>query len=87
MGRRPRTRRRGRRGCLAGAALPGTATAELIDVDLAADARVQALDLSLVDARFAPDVLEIAARHAAEAWAEAVDGDDAPLNAVATRPR
>ena len=71
-------------GALAGAALPGTATAELIDVDLAADARAQALDLSLVDARFAPDVLEVAARRAAEAWAEAVDGDDAPLEAVAT---
>ncbi len=70
-------------GALADAALPGTATAELIDVDLAADARTQALDLSLADARFAPDVLEIAARRAAEAWAEAVDGDDAPLNAVA----
>ena len=71
-------------GALAGAALPGTATAELIDVDLAADARAQALDLSLADARFAPDVLEVAARRAAEAWAEAVDGDDAPLEQVAT---
>lgn len=71
-------------GAAAGGALPGTLTAELIDVDLAADARTQALDLSLVDERFAPDVLEVAARRAAEAWAEAVDGDDAPLEAVAT---
>ena len=71
-------------GAVADAALPGVATAELIDVDLAADARAQALDLSLVDARFAPDVLAAAARRAAESWADAVDGDDAPLAAVAT---
>ena len=70
-------------GAAADAALPGTRTAELIDVDLAADARAQALDLSLVDARFAPDVLEVAARRAAEAWAEAVDGEDEALLAVA----
>ncbi len=71
-------------GAVADAALPGVATAELIDVDLAADARAQALDLSLADARFAPDVLAAAARRAAESWADAVDGDDAPLAAVAT---
>jgi predicted lipid-binding transport protein (Tim44 family) len=47
-------------------------------------AREQALDLSLADARFAPDVLEAAARQAVAAWAEAVDGDDAALEAVAT---
>lgn len=70
-------------GAHEGAALDGTSTAELIDVNLSADARAQALDLSLADARFAPDVLEVAARRAAEAWAEAVDGDDAPLLAVA----
>ncbi len=71
-------------GALADAALPGVATAELINVDLAVDARTQALDLALADARFGPDVLEVAARRAAEAWADAVDGDDAPLAAVAT---
>ncbi|HVP03524.1 MAG TPA: TIM44-like domain-containing protein [Solirubrobacteraceae bacterium] len=60
------------------------ATAELVDVDLAADARAQALDLSLVDGRFAPDVLAAAARRAADGWAEAVDGADGPLEAVAT---
>jgi predicted lipid-binding transport protein (Tim44 family) len=68
----------------AGAALPGFETAELVDVDLAADARTQALDLALADARFAPDVLAAAARRATAAWAEAVDGDDAPLASVAT---
>ena len=41
------------------------------------------LDLSLADARFAPDVLEAAARRAVAAWAEAVDGDDAALLEVA----
>jgi predicted lipid-binding transport protein (Tim44 family) len=70
-------------GAVADAALPGTRTADLIDVDLSADARAQALDLSLVDARFAPDVLEVAARRAAEGWAEAVDGEDDALLAVA----
>jgi predicted lipid-binding transport protein (Tim44 family) len=65
-------------------ALPaGVAPAEVVDVDLADDARVQALDLSLVDERFAPHVLEAAARRAVAAWAEAVDGDDAALHAVA----
>jgi predicted lipid-binding transport protein (Tim44 family) len=71
-------------GAVADAALPGVATAELVDVDLATDARVQALDLSLADARFGPDVLAAAARRAAEAWSDAVDGEDAPLLEVAT---
>ncbi len=71
-------------GAVADAALPGVRTAELVDVDLEADARTQALDLALVDGRFAPDVLAAAARRAAAAWADAVDGDDAPLAAVAT---
>ena len=71
-------------GAVADAALPGVATAELVDVDLAADARAQALDLSLADARFSPDVLAAAARRAASAWADAVDGGDAPLEAIAT---
>src|SRR6202012_3739007 len=42
-----------------------------------------ALDLSLPDGRFAPDVLEVTARRAATAWAEAVDGDDARLRSIA----
>jgi hypothetical protein len=56
---------------------------EVVDVDFAEDARLAALDLSLVDGRFAPHVLEAAARRAVTAWAEAVDGDDAALKAVA----
>jgi predicted lipid-binding transport protein (Tim44 family) len=66
-------------------ALPeGFTTADLAEVDFAGDARARALDLSVADGRFAPDVLEAAARRAVAAWAEAVDGDDAALEAVAT---
>ena len=38
--------------------------------------RTAALDLSLADGRFSPDVLEVAARRAVAAWAQAIDGDD-----------
>jgi predicted lipid-binding transport protein (Tim44 family) len=62
----------------------GFTTADLADLDFEGDARAQALDLSLADARFAPDVLEASARRAVEGWAEAVDGADAPLERVAT---
>ena len=58
---------------------------ELVDVDFDGDARAAALDLSVVDGRFAPAVLEAAARRAVAAWAEAVDGDDAALER--DRPR
>lgn len=57
---------------------------ELVDVDYAEDAHAAALDLSLVDPRFGPDVLEAAARRAIAGWAEAVDGADTALEAVAT---
>src|SRR5215208_1728365 len=63
---------------------PGFVTADLAVVSFDGTAREQALDLSLADARFAPDVLEAAARRAVAAWAEAVDGDDAALLEVAT---
>src|SRR4051812_9856154 len=62
----------------------GVKIAEVADLDFDGDARTAALDLSLADGRFAPDVLEVAVRRAAAGWAEAVDGDDAPLEAVAT---
>jgi predicted lipid-binding transport protein (Tim44 family) len=66
-------------------ALPeGFTTADLAQVDFAGDARARALDLSVADGRFAPDVLEAAARRAVSAWAEAVDGGDAALEAVAS---
>ena len=65
-------------------ALPeGFTTADLAEVEFEGDARARALDLSLADARFGPDVLEAAARTAVSAWAEAVDGDDAALERVA----
>jgi predicted lipid-binding transport protein (Tim44 family) len=48
------------------------------------DARAAALDLSLVDGRFAPDVLEVAVRRVVAAWAEAVDGSDDKLKALGT---
>ncbi len=69
----------------AGEKLPaGVATAEVADLDYAGDARAAALDLSLVDGRWSPAVLEAAARRAVAAWAEAVDGADSDLLDVAT---
>jgi predicted lipid-binding transport protein (Tim44 family) len=64
-------------------AVPDADVAGLADLDFDGDARAAALDLSNVDGRFAPDVLEVAARRAVQGWAEAVDGDDAALLAVA----
>jgi hypothetical protein len=64
-------------------AVSAAALAEVTPVDMDGDARVAALDLSLVDGRYAPDVLEAAARRAVAAWSEAVDGDDAELEAIA----
>ena len=60
----------------------GTKVAEVADLDFEGDGRAAALDLSLADGRFAPDVLEVAARRAVAAWADAVDGDDGPLLAL-----
>jgi predicted lipid-binding transport protein (Tim44 family) len=64
----------------------GFKTADIADLDFEGDARTAALDLSLADSRFTPDVLEAAARQAVEAWAEAVDGEDTALAAVASEP-
>jgi predicted lipid-binding transport protein (Tim44 family) len=61
----------------------GTSIAEVADLDYRGDARAAALDLSLADGRFAPDVLEVAARRAVAAWAEAVDGEEGALLALA----
>ncbi|UGS37387.1 TIM44-like domain-containing protein [Capillimicrobium parvum] len=68
----------------ADAAPDGVDIASLVDLDYAGDGRKAALDLSLVDGRFAPDVLETSARRALAAWAEAVDGEDDALLAVAS---
>jgi hypothetical protein len=70
-------------GAVADAVLEGVKVAEVADLHFEGDARGAALDLSLADGRFAPDVLEIAARRAVSAWAMAVDGDDQRLYAIA----
>ncbi len=57
---------------------------EIAGADFAADAHAAALDISLVDDRFAPRVLAAEAEHAVEAWAEAIDGDDTALEVMAT---
>jgi predicted lipid-binding transport protein (Tim44 family) len=72
-------------GAVADAVPTGTSIAEVADLEFTGDARAAANDLSLADGRFAPDVLEVAARRAVSAWGEAVDGDDAPLTALANR--
>jgi predicted lipid-binding transport protein (Tim44 family) len=57
---------------------------ELVPAEFSGSARAAALDLSLVDGRFAPDVLTTAVREVVEAWAEAVDGPDEALAARTT---
>jgi predicted lipid-binding transport protein (Tim44 family) len=71
-------------GAVADKVAPGFEVADVADLDFDGDARAAALDLSLADGRFAPDVLETAARRAVAGWAEAIDGDDSALNAVAS---
>ena len=63
----------------------GTKVAEVAKLDFEGSAHAAALDLCVVDGRFAPDVLDVAARRAVAAWAEAVDGDDGALLALADR--
>jgi predicted lipid-binding transport protein (Tim44 family) len=70
-------------GAVADAVPQGTKIAEVADLQFEGDARGAALDLSLADGRFAPDVLEVAARRAVAGWAEAVDGSDKQLKAIA----
>lgn len=71
-------------GAVAQSAPDGFKVAELAEVQYSGDAHAAALDLSLADGRFAPDILEVAARRAVAAWAEAVDGPDTELRKVAT---
>lgn len=61
----------------------GAAVSDIAPAVLDDDARAAALDLALADGRFAPDVLEVAARRAVQAWSEAVDGADDALDALA----
>ncbi len=67
----------------ADAAPAGVSPAELVDVDFSGPARAKAMDLSLADGRFDVDLIETSVRRAVAAWAEAVDGADADLEAVA----
>ncbi len=71
-------------GAVADAVPEGTSVAEVADLQYDGDAQSAAMDLSVADGRFAPAVLEVAARRAVDAWAQAIDGSDAPLNAIAT---
>jgi predicted lipid-binding transport protein (Tim44 family) len=70
-------------GAAADAVPEGTKISEVADLDFEGDARAAANDLSLADGRFAPDILEVAARRAVDAWAEAIDGDRGDLEAIA----
>ncbi|MCA1845602.1 MAG: hypothetical protein LC792_20895, partial [Actinobacteria bacterium] len=56
-----------------------------VPLDYAGKTRLTALDLAQLDGRWAPDVLEAAARRAVAAWAEAVDGNHQPLIDIAGR--
>lgn len=68
------------------AAVPdGVRVSELVNVEFGEDVRSAAADLSLADDRFSTSVLEIAARRAVAAWAEAVDGPDTELRKLADR--
>lgn len=67
----------------ADAAPAGVSPGELVDVDFAGPARAKAMDLSLADGRFDVDLIETSVRRAVAAWAEAVDGADTELEAVA----
>ncbi|MFZ1993104.1 MAG: TIM44-like domain-containing protein, partial [Solirubrobacteraceae bacterium] len=71
-------------GAVADQVPEGTTVAEVADLQYDGDAHAAAMDLSLADGRFAPDVLEVAARRAVAAWAQAIDGDDALLDGIAT---
>ncbi|MGC9220308.1 MAG: TIM44-like domain-containing protein [Solirubrobacteraceae bacterium] len=71
-------------GAVAERAPDGVELKELADLQFSGDAHAAALDLSLADARFSPDVLEVAARRAVDAWMEAVDGPNEALAQVAS---
>jgi predicted lipid-binding transport protein (Tim44 family) len=71
-------------GAVADAVPEGTKIAEVADLTYEGDAQSAANDLSLADGRFASAVLEVAARRAVNAWALAIDGNDALLDPIAT---
>ncbi|MGH2909913.1 MAG: TIM44-like domain-containing protein, partial [Solirubrobacteraceae bacterium] len=72
-------------GAVADAVPEGTSVGELASVSYEGDAQGAANDLSLADGRFSPDILEVAARRAVDAWAAAIDGPEGALDAIATQ--
>jgi hypothetical protein len=67
----------------AAADAPRFAPWEVADLDFEGSARAAALDLALADARFDPDLIEASVRRILAAWANAIDGDDTALEALA----
>jgi predicted lipid-binding transport protein (Tim44 family) len=65
-------------------AVPDEAVKDIAPLSFDGTARTAALDMANIDGRFDPDVLEASARRAVAGWAEAVDGEDSALAAVAT---
>lgn len=65
-------------------AVPGDEVGQFLSPAFSGSARAAALDLSLVDGRFAPDVLATAVGEVVEAWARAIDGADDLLEARTT---
>jgi len=68
----------------AAGAVPDSSVHVIAPFSFDGDLRTAALDMANIDGRFDPDVLETSARRAVAAWAEAVDGPDDALAAVAT---
>jgi len=63
--------------------LPAGMTHAEVDDEDAATALAKARDLSLVDERFDPDIIDATVRRGVAAWADAVDGDDAAFAHIA----
>ena len=62
----------------------GFTVADVANPEFSGSARAAALDLSLVDGRFAPDLLAAEVERAVAAWAEAIDGDRGELAELAS---
>jgi predicted lipid-binding transport protein (Tim44 family) len=64
----------------------GFSVADIAEPQFSDGARAAALDLSLVDGRFAPDLLAAELKRAVAAWAGAVDADRGELAQLASPP-
>jgi predicted lipid-binding transport protein (Tim44 family) len=56
---------------------------QYVNVEFAPSAETAANDLSVLDTRFTPDVLQVVTQRAVSAWLHAVDGDDDRFLAIA----